>query len=412
MATSGSTNFSVTASDVINHALRIVGFLSDGETSSGQPQNDALRSLNMMIKAWQAEGIGLWKNDEIAIFQSDEGYSYDIGPSGDHATSSYIKTEVATAAASAATSLVVDSVTGFGDNFDRNGLVTAYDLSSASAPSLNGALVSAGVATMTSPRKILIYSNGDDSGVTFSVSGTDADGTTQSETITGGDTTTVYSTYEYATVTAISASTTGGSNAMEVGQVGDFLGIERDSGDLQWTNIGAAVSTTLTLIDALSGAVAVDNHVYTYTNKISRPMELIEARIHRADDNETPLRMLSRQEYMNLADKDATGLANSVYLDPQRTNAKLYVWPACDDVQDWIMATVRTRIEDLDAVGNNFDLPAEWYESLVYNLAVRLGAEYGRDVTPSVAALAIDSKMRADDFDREPAPITFELVNY
>ena len=80
--------------------------------------------------------------------------------------------------------------------------VTAITASGAAA-----ANVSAGthglVATLDKPRRILFTSAGNDSGITFTVYGTDWNGQPISETLTGGNTAAVYTVYDYATVTAI-----------------------------------------------------------------------------------------------------------------------------------------------------------------------------------------------------------------
>lgn len=55
----------------------------------------------------------------------------------------------------------------------------------AGAITLNGSLVTSGVATLDVPRCVAITSGSDDSGITFNVIGTDGYGNTQVETITG-----------------------------------------------------------------------------------------------------------------------------------------------------------------------------------------------------------------------------------
>jgi hypothetical protein len=111
MARSGSTDFSVTAQGA-NRIVRGLGGKPGEGMNAQDDEANALQALELMIKSWQAEHIGLWKNTEIAVFFSDEGYSYSLGPTGDHAASTYVVTEVATAASSGAGSIDVDSITG------------------------------------------------------------------------------------------------------------------------------------------------------------------------------------------------------------------------------------------------------------------------------------------------------------
>lgn len=114
MSTSGSVDYSVTRNNIIYDALELIGAYDPGETPSNEDIASSARTLNMLIKTWQVENIGLWKNKEHILFQSYEGYEYDLGPTGDHAClkSDYVKTEIATAAASGALTIEVDSITG------------------------------------------------------------------------------------------------------------------------------------------------------------------------------------------------------------------------------------------------------------------------------------------------------------
>ena len=57
---------------------------------------------------------------------------------------------------------------------DPNGISTAATIGSATNLSINGALHSGGSVTMDSPRNVTILSAGDDSGITFTVTGANA----------------------------------------------------------------------------------------------------------------------------------------------------------------------------------------------------------------------------------------------
>lgn len=71
---------------------------------------------------------------------------------------------------------------------------------------LNGALVSGGVATMDKPRRVLVTCAGNETGKTITVYGTDWNGNPVSEALAGPNATTVQSLYDYATVTRIAVS--------------------------------------------------------------------------------------------------------------------------------------------------------------------------------------------------------------
>jgi hypothetical protein len=124
MARSGSYDFNIARKDVINAAIRIItgrgGKISEAMTVKDEHTN-ASSALNMMIKAWQAKGIGLWKNAEIMVFPAYNTRSYSLGPTGDHATEALVETEISTAGSATDTTLTVDSITGI-SNADKIGI--------------------------------------------------------------------------------------------------------------------------------------------------------------------------------------------------------------------------------------------------------------------------------------------------
>lgn len=113
MATSGSTDYSVNRNQIITEALELLGVLPAGDTADTNDVTSLSLTLNLMIKHWQSRGVALWKNAQIVVFLELSAQSYSLGPTGDKACllSDMVKTEVAAAAASGATTLVVDSIT-------------------------------------------------------------------------------------------------------------------------------------------------------------------------------------------------------------------------------------------------------------------------------------------------------------
>jgi hypothetical protein len=75
---------------------------------------------------------------------------------------------------------------------------------------LNGSLVSGGVATLDAPRRIVVAGTGDNSGITFTITGAgrpqNNGGAAISETITGADDGSASTTQDFATVTKVSSS--------------------------------------------------------------------------------------------------------------------------------------------------------------------------------------------------------------
>lgn len=87
-----------------------------------------------------------------------------------------------------------------------NNIALSQTTAGAADLTLNGSLVSSGVATLDEPRQVLITNVGNDSGITFTVYGTWFNGQTISETVQGTSGSSVATTLDFATVTRVAAS--------------------------------------------------------------------------------------------------------------------------------------------------------------------------------------------------------------
>lgn len=102
-----------------------------------------------------------------------------------------------------------NEVTASAQTGSANAIAKSQSLSGAGALTLSGDLVSGGVAVLGTPgpqQNVVITSAGDDSGLTWTISGTDYAGTPISEELTGGDAVAVTSALLYSTVTSIVGS--------------------------------------------------------------------------------------------------------------------------------------------------------------------------------------------------------------
>ena len=113
MATSNSINFNLTANEVISEMLEQLGVIPTGGTVRAEDYNSCLRTLNLMIKAWQSRGVYLWAEEEAYLFLDTTTASYNLGgTSPSRAVSAYISTTLSAAEASGQTTLSVTSSTG------------------------------------------------------------------------------------------------------------------------------------------------------------------------------------------------------------------------------------------------------------------------------------------------------------
>ena len=107
---------------------------------------------------------------------------------------------------------------------DADGISTAATLSGSGNLTINGALASGGSCTFDAGRIVTILSAGDDSGDTFTVTGTDVNGDAQTEDITGANAGTATGTKYFKTVTQIA---TDGASAGNVS-----AGVNASAGDV------------------------------------------------------------------------------------------------------------------------------------------------------------------------------------
>lgn len=114
------------------------------------------------------------------------------------------------------------------------------------AVTLNGSLVSSSVATLDTQRRVLFTSAGNDSGITFTITGTNASNDVISETLTGGNTTSVYTVLSFKTVTAVTASgASAGNVSIGTNGVADSTWVRLDDWALPNVSIQSVVSGTI-----------------------------------------------------------------------------------------------------------------------------------------------------------------------
>jgi hypothetical protein len=114
MAVSGSKDFAITRSDIIEGALRKLGIYDAGDSvSGGDETTTAAKALNLMVKALVTRGADLFLREEVTLFLQPQTQSYSLGTSGSaHATASFVETTLSAAEASGQTVISVTSSTG------------------------------------------------------------------------------------------------------------------------------------------------------------------------------------------------------------------------------------------------------------------------------------------------------------
>ena len=89
---------------------------------------------------------------------------------------------------------------------DADGISTTATLGGAGTLTINGALSSGGEVELSSGRQVTVTSAGNDTGITFTVTGTDVNGAAQTEVLTGASGAAATSTKYFLTITEIANS--------------------------------------------------------------------------------------------------------------------------------------------------------------------------------------------------------------
>lgn len=94
---------------------------------------------------------------------------------------------------------------------------------------------------------------------------------------------------------------------------------------------------------------------------------------------ETPMRRMTRGEYDSIPQKSSSGIPTGYYFDKRKEGATLLVWPSLAVVSGQELSlTVVREIEDTESEAEA-DVPAEWYDAVIYGLAARLADDYQID---------------------------------
>lgn len=156
MPTSGVTSFNLTTSEIIQEALELIGVVGPSETVASEDYSSCLRSLNMMVKAWQQRGLFVTHEQAGTLFLNPGQLKYALGgASADRAAldSTLIETKLSDDYIATNTTLDVTSTTGMA-NTDPIGVVlddgTVHWTTVSSVTDSNTVVLTSGLASAAS----------------------------------------------------------------------------------------------------------------------------------------------------------------------------------------------------------------------------------------------------------------------
>ena len=373
MALSGSVDFNVTGSDIVRKALALIADRDAEIPLENNEISDGLQSLNILVKNWNNQGLHLWKRDEAILFLDVGVSQYLLGPGGAEATlvDDFINTEIATAAVALDTTLVVDSTTGMSGAADifavnQATLIGSWTPTNATLAVVSDKLVITNSAALAGFAELALtdltvgrayrftygYEVGTSTSATFSIISNSIVLATATQTVTGTFILDFTATETTADFRAANVSTTITETTLVTAAnfvdttTGDFVGIELDDNTRQWTKILSIAGTTLTLVDAITSAAAINNSVFTFTSLIERPLRITGCRRSRLGDNtEVEIDKWSEQEYRAQTNKASEGVPTAFYYSPSLSNGEIFIWQTADSVQRVLKFTFQRPIQ-------------------------------------------------------------------
>lgn len=134
------------------------------------------------------------------------------------------------------------------------------------------------------------------------------------------------------------------------------------------------------------------------------PLRIMSVRYRDTAARDLPMRQFTRDEYFDLPVKTSAGTPTQYYFDPQRGAPTLYVWPVKATITtETLRVTYQKRIDDIDDLNNDIDIPQEHFDVVMYSLGERLIDDYGieGEVAQRIMLRAQALQQSALDWERE-----------
>jgi len=141
---------------------------------------------------------------------------------------------------------------------------------------------------------------------------------------------------------------------------------------------------------------------------IAIPVNIISANIKNTNDIERPLFQMTLEEYEAISNKTAVSSPTKCYYERGLSSGVLYLDAVPSDTTDTIELVYRRILEDFDTAADNPDFPQEWYEPLMWNLALKIAPFFGVSPSQNVVAQAQTTLAIANTIEPERTTMYFQ----
>lgn len=229
-----------------------------------------------------------------------------------------------------------------------------------------------------------------------------------------------YTNHGFITGTPIVFTTTG---ALPTGLVAGTMYYILTVLDANTFTLAATIGgTVITTTGAQSGVHTATVNVSTtvempttVTQSNDKPLKVIQAwmrNISVTPNIDTPLQVLSRQEYNILGSKNSPGMINSIWYNPSTSwgTVTTYLTPDIATATNYQLYCVGQRpLGDITFGTDITDFPSEWMQALIWGLADELSLEYGclENYRKEIGMKAQIYRSAMEDWDTETTPTFF-----
>lgn len=135
--------------------------------------------------------------------------------------------------------------------------------------------------------------------------------------------------------------------------------------------------------------------------------------------NEVPIALINRDDYYNLPDKSFLGRPTQYWLDKQRDQLKMMIWPSPQTQFTFSQITCQAQyyIQDVGSMVQMLDIPQRWFDFACWDLAQGLvfeAPEADLNREPRISAMRDKAYQdaAAGESDRAPSMITPRIRVY
>jgi hypothetical protein len=191
--------------------------------------------------------------------------------------------------------------------------------------------------------------------------------------------------------TTISADEAAGQTVLTVVDNGTIsstnrIGIELDTGYVQWTTVSGAptdngATIDVTIAAALTSAASAGNRVYVYatTAQARRPLEIVHLMVRDVNNSDRLLHPMQLGAYEAISMKLQEGTITNYYYEQSLVDGTLFFNCEANSVRDVVRGVFRSPPEDLDAAANDLDFDQVWIRPLGWALTLEACGRFGQE---------------------------------